>query len=303
MRVLLALISLLFANIVYAAPDPGSFIDTASALVRFFHGTQHAVHQVIFSPELSGFALTLWKFFTAIGIIWLMVLYAMEGASFSKIFGFLFMALITRFLMAQYDPLTSALWEWSETFAGGIQKAAVGTDDIFYLPRYIWDSVLANFVSFPSFLKPFAFLTSLFWAIIIFLLVILSLIATMWALWGYALMKMIGFMLIPCLMFKPLSWLFDGWLKFFMGFLLYNIIARANLVLIVVSLEQYGAHAVEDTLRANLLACVGAFLFLILGILALLSTAGLVRGLIHGSMVSFSDSLRGLSRTIGGILR
>jgi type IV secretory pathway VirB6-like protein len=57
--------------------------------------------------------------------------------------------------------------------------------------------------------------------------------------WGYVLCKIIGIFFVPFLMIRRTEFLFDGWLRLYCGFLVYGIIARANLILVVLSIKTF----------------------------------------------------------------
>jgi len=163
----------------------------------------------------------------------------MQGIDFVSVFKILFLILMTRALMNQYDLLTDALWDWSDSFAGGLQRSVFGEANVFWLAKYIWNISTGFSFHVSSLLHPSVFFAQLSASVMAFLLALLAVFSTVWSLWGFVLTKMIGFMFLPCLMFKPLSWLFEGWLRLFFGFLLYNVLARANLILVVIALKSY----------------------------------------------------------------
>ena len=289
-------------------PNTTSFAEVSQNFSHFFQNAQQVTQAILNNPNLTHFADMLWKFFAVISIVWFFALYTMNGASVSKLFTVFFMILLTRVLMNQYDMMTTALWGWSEGFASGIQQAATGQSDLLWLVKYIWHTCTAMSFGSPSIVyNTLAFLASLFMMLLTALLICLSAFVSIWALWGYALMKMIGFMFIPCLLFENLSWLFDGWFRCFIGFLLYNVIARANLVLIVMIFKNYfhTTMTVPDEgivfVFHNISEGIGLFCFLIIGIIALYSTSGLVRSIISVSHIGISDGARKLAYTVGSM--
>jgi len=109
---------------------------------------------------------------------------------------------------------------------------------------------------------------------------LLAVLTVTWAIWGYSLAKMIGWMFIPMLMFQRLEWLFSGWLRLFFGFLLYNVIARVNLVLVALILKNLlGATSISPTqdmpfqmAMTSIYDVAGVLVFLVVAVLALIST-------------------------------
>ncbi len=312
-----------FSNYVFAgAPqiDPGQFDATASGFQHFYAGVGSSIKSIIESPTLNNFSLTLWKFFSVMLLIWSLTQYAMRGLDFAEIFGVVFMILITRILMLQYDALTTALWSWSESFASGIQMAAIGVSDQLFAPRYIWNLMTSFDWPAENFLfHPLDVIASIILSLVSAILCVLGFFSAVWALWGYSLAKMIGFMFIPTLLFERMSWLFDGWLRFFFGFLIYNVIAKASLMLVVIALHAYLSLPVDlipthmgwsFTFNSILDLC-GLLTFLILSIIGLLSTPSFVRSIVSGSQVgslaggarSLAQGAQSLARNVAGMTK
>jgi hypothetical protein len=299
-------------SVAKAAPpavDPRDFGSTSSGFHSFYTSIKSGIQKVTKDSELNNVSLMLWKFFSVVLLIMTVVRFAMHGFDFYDLFFAVFMISITRVLMLDYDMITSALWGWSEGFATGIQKAGLGASDAFFLPRYLWN-LMTNF-STPSdnfLFSPLKVMASIILALLGSVVCVLGFFASVWGLYGYSLAKMIGFMFIPTLLFERLSWLFDGWVRFFFGFLIYNVIARANLMLVVIALSSFfklstgtppqnSAWAWEFN---SLLDLMGVLVFLSMAIIGLLSTGSFVSSIVSGSSVgSVSGGLRKLRTAFG----
>ncbi len=119
---------------------------------------------------------------------------------------------------------------------------------------------------------------------------------------------MVGWMFIPMIMFERLSWLFDGWLRFFFGFLIYGVMARANLVLVAIVLKAFfnlpsfsvpPGQAYFFEVR-HLSDSFGLLSFLLIGVLALIST-GQFASSIAGGVGGIGSAVRGLAFGLTGV--
>ena len=99
---------------------------------------------------------------------------------------------------------------------------------------------------------------------------------------------------MPFLLYERLSWLFDGWLRFFFAFIVYAIISRLNLALVAMAFASYfqvtpslGTQPVVTVPPITALSDVfGLLVFALVGVLALLSTGSFVSTIVGGSAAS-----------------
>lgn len=269
-------------NAVAAELDLSDLSSISSTMLTFIKDVDAVVKAVFLNPKLSGFIDTEWQFFSILLICWLIVDWIFRSATVRDFVAAVLLISITKIMLGYYDDLTTAFWGWSVGFAEGIQLAAVGNTDLFFLPSY-----LVNLVKSMSFSG--VYLLTDTWAVIVastvglILSVILGVAAVAtatWSIWGYAIAKMIGWMFIPTLMFRRLEWLFEGWLRFFFGFLIYNVIARVNLVLVALVMKALmGGSAISPTTMQPVQVkldgasdIMGLACFLLIGTAALLST-------------------------------
>ncbi len=292
--------------------DPKDFVETVSAFKHFYTGIRDGIHAITTDPAFIDATNIEWKFFSAVLIIMIAVKYALSGVQFSEIFSTVLLICFTRVLMNDYDPLTTALWGWSEGMASMIQHAVLSQTDQFYGPRYIWNLITSMTVSPANFLfNPAGVLAGLIVLTVASLCCILGFFAGMWGLYGYSLAKIVGLIFVPTLLFERLSWLFDGWLRFMFGFLIYNILARANLMLVVIGIGAYFhvPNNVVPTANAfeyefNMLTdALGMLIFFTISIIGLLSTGSFVRSIVSGSHVgSISGGVKGVQAVINRVV-
>ena len=308
--VILFLACLVVSGSAHAAP-PLSYSDSMGRLNTFMKNVDAVLNNILADPSLSGFVNALWNTLTIVLIVTVLAKYSMTGISTFELIHPLLLILITRLMLNHYDYLTGLFWDWSEGIAGGIQRAVIGNSDPFLLPGFVNDVVSGIQTSGVSIWDGVNLLmASTVILAIISLLSLMAFFASTWALWGYALAKIIGWFFIPFIMFKRLSFLFDGWMRLFLGFLVYGIIARANLLLTVLAVKSYFAvpgYAVNTNTSIRLdfngiadLFGMAAFLFI--AILALIATGRFATVVVSG-VSGFGQSISTLAYGLARVMR
>lgn len=147
---------------------------------------------------------------------------------------------IVKTLQTFYDNLTEILHSFSTDLAGAIQQPIVGTTDVLFAPAYI-HNIMTNITLTPT--DIFTGIESVIAIVLAYLLAgllsVVSFFTVAWGTWGYAVAKLIGWVFIPFLMVPRLSFLFDGWFRFLVGFLIYDVLARLNIALSLVLFTTY----------------------------------------------------------------
>ena len=125
------------------------------------------------------------------------------------------------------------------------------------------------------------------------LLSVFAYVSVIWGFWGFTLAKLVGLIFIPTLLYERLSWLFDGWLRFFIGFLVYYIIARLNVVLVACSIALYFGIGIPFTatpgapielpFMASIFDALGVFVYMFVGLLSLFSTGKFAATIVSGA--------------------
>ena len=302
---------LLFAfSEVSFADEPPSFSQAMLGMNTFMQSVGVAANNIANSPALSSFVNAVWSAFAVILLVLALSKYAMNASNVLEIFAVILLIVITRVMLDYYDHLTSVCWSWGEGIAGGIQMAVIGNSDPFFLPGFINDTIKGITASDVSFLDGLAiWLGALLVFVAVALLSIASFFCTMWALWGYALAKIIGLFFIPFIMLKRTTVLFDGWCRFFLGFLVFGIIARANLVLTVLAIKCYfhipgytvptTPYRLDFTSFADLL---GLLAIMFISIFALMATSKFASTIMSGAG-GFGGSLRNAAYSVAYMMR
>lgn len=308
--ILLAIL-LFFVSSAHAAPvDPGDYNSMVEGFQVFFNNAQNAVADVINYNQYQDFVFILYSFFALLLIVFTFSKYITAGVDYTEILSLVILLLMVNLLMTEYDVLTRALWNWSQGFAGAIQQAALGSDQLYAPMSFIWRVMSGiEFEGWNLLLSPLKWIATFVAMLVALVLTLLSVYATVWGLWGYLVAKMIGLMFVPTILFDKLSFLFDGWLRFFLGFLLYSVIARVNLTLVVLSISSlYGIPPLNPGVStihiggALLFELGGLLAFLLVGVLALMSTGRFVSSVVGGANMGMGGAMAGvalgLSRSI-----
>lgn len=188
--------------------------------------------------DVNSWARTLLLFFFIILVLNETMYYIFEGLDYQRILNasvFLFLTLI---FFQFYDHGTQALWGIGDGIAGGLQTYLVGNTDNFFLTQWISKStkaiVLKDLGFFDGLKATFILMQ---WSLVCLLLDLVSWLAALWADFGYALAKVVGICFIPFLMLQSTRNIFDAWFKFFVGFIILNVILRATLILAAITLK------------------------------------------------------------------
>lgn len=298
---------------VAAPPDPSTTGPVVQGFSEFIRKVNTLSNSAIDEENFQGFVTMLFMFFVILMIMWNMFLYVNKRIGFADVFEKIILILMVQVLMSTFAIWTGALWATAEGVASSLQNGMIGTTDSFFAPTFI-SNILRN-MTFPpmTILNPLAvFVTGLnmiLLSVAMLLLSMISYVSIIWGFWGFTLAKLVGLVFIPTLLYERLSWLFDGWLRFFMGFLIYYIIARLNVVMVACSLAIYfgvgipfsisAGTPVELPMMASIFDAIGVFTFMFVGILSLFSTgkfaATIVSGAAGGGMGS---AAAGAARTV-----
>ena len=185
-----------------------------------------------------------------------------------------FLVVLVKLLLESYDPITEAAHQLTSGLAAAIQEPIVGTPDVFFPASYI-SNLVSNFVYVPvNMFEAFAaIMASGILALAGLALAVVSFFTAAWGTWGFAVAKLIGWFFVPFLLVERLSFLFDGWLRFFVGFLIYDVLARINISLTLVVLSRYFGLPISPGAVTEPIVIPGTDLSDYLGLLTLMVMA------------------------------
>lgn len=301
--------SFVFPEVSWAVVPP-STSEAMLGMNTFMTSVATATNNIMSSPVLGTFLDAVWSAFAVILLVMALSKYAMSASNVLEVFAVVLLIVITRIMLDHFDYLTSVCWAWGEGVAGGIQMAVIGNSDPFFLGGFINDVMKGITTSDVSILDTVAIWLG---TVLVFLAVaflsICSFFCTVWALWGYALAKLIGLFFIPFIMLKRTTVLFDGWCRLFLGFLIFNIIARANLVLTALALKCYlhipgytvpvAPYRLDFSSLADLL---GLLAILFISIFGLLATSKFSSVIVSGAG-GFGASLRNAAFSVAYMVK
>jgi len=140
-------------------------------------------------------------------------------------------------------------------------------------------------------------------------ILILGAVATIietWMHWCFAAVYGIGWFTIPFLLFRQLSFIFDGWLKLFFTVLFYDIIAKVTLAIVLLCFKIMegqvpGATGASIDVHGPY-DLIALFLFIVIGVLIMSCTgrfANAVTAGVSGAGGWLQDVSRGAARSAG----
>lgn len=273
----------------------GSFLRTVSSLFN---------NIFVSGSEVSAFIEAFFLFGVIYKLVSVVASYMLRTGNLADLFQAVILIAIVRALLDGYGVVTSALFGWSQGFAGVIQLPIVGNSDVFFLTDYVQNIVNTIWHEDASIFDgiKLTVATGVLW-LLLTTLNVLSFFAVAWAAWGFILAKLVGMIFLPFLLFERTAFLFDGWLRFFVGFLIFAVIARINLLLVLVLLTSYfdlPLDAATGPLRTYPIANVddigGLLSLLVIAVVSLISSGRFATAL-AGGVGGFGSAVSSLSRS------
>jgi hypothetical protein len=250
-------------------------------------------------------------------IVWALMKYSLKGLSTLELLTNSILLLFVKTLMETFLIWTGVMWATAEGIASSLQNGMIGTPDTFFAPAFIYNVLRSLTFSQENIFNPFMAIVVGFntfaLSIVMVLLSALSYASVLWGFWVYTLAKLTGLVMIPFLLYERLSWLFDGWLRFFVGSLVYYIIARLNVVMVACSIALFAGvkipfsvepmAPVELPILSTPFEAIGVVVFMCVGLLALFSTGKFAATIVAGSAGGgMGSAVLGLSRAVARLI-
>jgi hypothetical protein len=280
--------------------DYGSAVGKASI---FIQSVDQMVDNIIDDSQIGGFVRATWLFFSAVVLIPALLQWARNADAADQVIMQCLMIMITGILLFEYQFFTGLLWDLYAGVAGGIQRVTIGGTDTFIITAFINDVVKAVEQTEGGWLRAISVTMSMI--VIMGTLAVLSAIAffvNLWCLWQFSVAKIIGFFVTPLLLSKRFHFVFDGWLRFMLGAVIYGIIARINLVLVALllrtfyQLPSYASPTEALPMDIKVLPqMVGIIGFMLIGMAALIQTGRFAQSIVSGAQ-GFGDAIQRLAR-------
>ncbi len=173
--------------------------------------------------------------FSTILIVRFLITYLFDDITVIDLLVLIFSIFATTIYLNNYADITSYGWTYATGIVVSIHTATIGSHyrgGINSFLLVLFDNIEITSNTSNIFLmagRAFVF------AILHLLLALFafgSTLATIWALWGYAITSIWGIVVIPFVILRETRFLFMAWLKVYIGYLIYYVIANLNLVVV-----------------------------------------------------------------------
>lgn len=135
-------------------------------------------------------------------------------------------------LMTSYDIATQTFWGIAEGLSYEMQYAFVGNNDPLFILQWIKKVTMAIKVSDVGIFDALDMVALSFcWLVIGIALDCVMYLGSIWAVFGYGLSKIVGFLFIPFILLPGTRKLFDGWVRFFTGFIVLAVVVKITGIL------------------------------------------------------------------------
>jgi len=244
----LALSPEVFGQSVEVTPSNTGALNTMGMVHEVTTAVPNMITAVVNSADYQGIGMALFLGLATFTLAFALYKYVISG-NLTDLLESVFVIGFTWVLMLGYLVAIFALYDWQRDFSAIIQQGILGSTNEFYALETIWNIIKSFDFSFTTETASWNPLVNLktvladvaFWLITIvfvglmLLLLVATMVVSMLGLWGYIVLAIVGYMLIPTLLFKPLSFLFDGWLRTMFTVLLYAVLGR-----VVLSVAAFG---------------------------------------------------------------
>lgn len=238
----------------------GLFVDSAHAAEKanvvneqFLDTLSQFVNDILHNSNIRKFVDQMMIAFVFFMIIWEICYFLIKGLDFERLFNKAAWCIFAFVLLQLYDPITSAIWGMSEGLAGDIQYTIVGNRDPYFLPTWVfkmfnllqtengslWDSIKILGII-------------IVWMLVTSILTLILYISSFFAVFGYALAKIVGIFFIPLIIFEGTRNYFDGWVRFFIGFVILAVVLRVNAIIIALLVKAQCLSLIGNSVGFNL---------------------------------------------------
>lgn len=193
---------------------------------------------------------------------------------------------------AIFPPVFDAGRYVSDVLGNGITGRPLGTsmaESIFNMIIQVkfevscsgWDCIGASIIAFPATVTAY---------LMVLVLGVIATLVELWTIWGFQIAYAVGWVTIPFLLFERLAFLFDGWLKFLFGLVVYVIVAKINLALVLLGMEilfnvegSTGPGSIDPVQITGFFDVVGMYVFMGIGVATLYSTGKFASSIVNSA--------------------
>lgn len=257
------------------------------------------------TSDLGVITWSLWSAFAFMLGFKTVALYMFKGLDTLDVLFAVLAIFASLILMNSYDFLTTAIWFAFDAVGFAIQETALGNTDPYFMAIYVHEAFALVDLESVDFWDALG--TILWYALFIVLGAILQVmmyIGSSWAMWGYALAKLVGFFFVPFFLLQFTRNIFDGWFKLFIGFVIYNMLIRVVMVLFCVFIKVTMGHPTSKIVMPadSSPEIITLIVFMLTGILLTISVSGFA-AIIAGGFTSPSAAYASVSRFTSGMFK
>jgi hypothetical protein len=283
-----------FESLAAAADTMAARLDTALASAQV---------ALVVNVLFASFALFLF--------VWKFTGFALRGFDVLHILELMFTIFFVYLLLRGYMTLLPAVVSAGRYVTDNLGTALIGSPPDVSLAESIFSSLLpltlhAKCTGLCIKTGLLAVSTTIVGYLAIIALGVLAVVVQTWTQWAFHVAYAVGWATIPFLLSRRLSFIFDGWLKFFIGTVMYEMVAKIALSLVVLSfrfMQGSAPHSMEATIDVRGPSDLAAlFAFILVGAFVLLCTSRVAAIVVQGvSGVSgvLQDMARGAARAAG----
>lgn len=271
------------------------------------------VHAALASSQIT---LVVHVLFTALALmlfVWKFSGYALRGFDLLDLLELMFTIFFVYLLLTGYHSVFPAIGSAERYISDLLGKGISGATDSDTLAESIFAMVIQ--MSLHPVCHglihciqdgPYAIATAIIGYLAILLLGVVAVVVETWMQWCFDAAYGIGWFTIPFLLYRPLSFVFDGWLKLFFTVLFYDVLAKVTLAMVVLCFKVMQA-AVPGSTGATIdvhgpYDLTALFLFITIGVLIMSCTGRFTNAMVAGTSGVgglLQDAARGIARAAG----
>ena len=216
----------------------------------------------------------------ALGLfVWRFAGFALRGFDLLDILELMLTIFFVYILLRSYREIFPAIFGAGRHVADLIASALIGVDSKKSLAESIF-GLLFNFSFEPSCSGTdcvgsgiLSIVAAIVTYVAIIVLGIIAALVELWTVWGFQIAFAVGWVTIPLLLYERLAFVFDGWLKFFFGMLIFTLVAKVNLALVLLGLQMVSGNNGQKKIQVDgFFDVLGILVFVVVGIYTLFCT-------------------------------
>lgn len=287
------------------------------------------VNAVVTGGALANFAAKLFAVFALVLFMLKAMGWALRGFRLDEMVETMVRIMLTGFMLASFTVIVPACFNATlyvgNALLAGITGVGNGSPQSLTMPTALVDTLVTyglhvspnchlgwNPLNLLDCIKggAVAIVAALVMSLVLGLLCVAIMLVDVWGFWLYGIALAVGPVLVPFTLYDRLAFLFEGWLRFFFGTVIYVILARVNLALVAVAILTYWGSTPQalGTFTPPTLAPIeditnilGLMLFAGVGIFTLLATGRFANAVVAGAAaggLNFGRAAKAITRYV-----